>query len=67
MAVAIIGLLGVAATWVAFGPGQRHFTGSGSFLGETGGRTMFGIGAVLIWALLVAMVVTGLRRLREPK
>jgi hypothetical protein len=67
IALTIVGLLGIAASWVAFGPGERHFTGSGSFLGETGGRVLFGIGAVLIWVAFVAMLTAVLRRLRAPK
>jgi hypothetical protein len=67
MAWAIVGMLGIIASWVAFGPGQRHFTGSGSIFGETGGRIVFGIGAVLIWVLLLAMVIAGVRRLLAHK
>jgi len=67
MVLAIVGLLGVIASWVAFGPGERHFTGSGSFLGETGGRTVFGIGAVLIWMVVLGMLVGALRRLRARR
>jgi hypothetical protein len=64
MAWAVVGLLGIVASWVAFGPGERHFTGSGSiFLGESAGRAVFGIGAVLIWIAWLAMAVAGVRRL----
>jgi len=49
--------------WVAFGPGERHFSGSiglgiGGFgfrPGETFGRTVFGIAAVLIDVWAIAM------------
>jgi hypothetical protein len=67
MALAIVGLLGVIASWVAFGPGERHFTGSGSFLGETAGRTVFGLGAVVIWVVIIAMLIATVRRLRALK
>jgi hypothetical protein len=65
---AIIGLLGIVASWVAFGPGQQHFAGSGSiFFGEAAGCTVFGIGAILIWIVLLAMVIAGVRRLLAHK
>jgi|SRR5215472_3874560 len=63
MAFTIVGLLAVVASWVAFGPGQRHFTGSGSVFGETGGRIMFGAGAVIVWIVLLAMAISAMRRL----
>jgi hypothetical protein len=67
MALAIVASLGILASWVAFGPGARHFTGSGSILGEAGGRLMFGIGAVLVWVVLLAMAVSAVRRLFSAK
>jgi hypothetical protein len=52
--------------WVAFGPGERHFSGgvsigpmfTSSTSSELGGRIMFGVPAVLmsVWALWVAIV-----------
>lgn len=51
--VIVLGL-GAVATWVAFGPGPRAFTGSGAIFGETGGRIAFGISAVLIWSIVAA-------------
>jgi hypothetical protein len=63
MVLGIIASLGIIFTWVAFGPGPRHFTGSGAPLGQTVGRVMFGIGAVLIWITFVAAAIVGVRRL----
>ena len=56
--------------WVAFGPGPRAFSGSFSlpFLwisrrsGELSGRIAFGIGAVVMDLIVVAITVTLLRR-----
>ena len=56
--------------WVAFGPGPRAFSGSFSlpFLwisrrsGELSGRVAFGIGAVVMDLIVVAITVTLLRR-----
>jgi hypothetical protein len=67
MAWTIVGLLGIVASWAAFEPGRRDFAGSGSLVGEAGGRIAFGIGAVLIWVVLLAMVIAGVRRLLAHK
>jgi uncharacterized protein DUF3592 len=56
--------------WIAFGPGPRHFGGgmSNSWLGvgfqpgETLGRTVFGIGAVVLDVIAAAMWVRLIRR-----
>lgn len=50
--------LALVATWVAFGPGERHCSSSISFFGirsrDTGNscRLPFGIGAALVWLFL---------------
>jgi hypothetical protein len=41
---------------VAVGSGKRSFTGSGAIFGDTGGRIAFGIGAILIWIFLAAIL-----------
>lgn len=58
-------------TWVAFGPGEREFTGSGSVggvgiagrVGESMGRIAFGFGSVLMWAIALAVGSKWLRGL----
>jgi hypothetical protein len=67
MVLAIISSLGVIFSWVAIGPGQRHFTGSGAIFGETVGRAFFGIGAALIWIIFVAVLITSVRRFLTQK
>jgi hypothetical protein len=72
LAVFIPGMLCLAAPfhWVAFGPGPRQFSGSFSipFLtirhgsGEWSGRAMFGLGSLMMDAILIASVVTILKR-----
>jgi hypothetical protein len=55
--VAAASLAGIG-TWVAFGPGARHFAVSGLIGGPIGdglGRTMFGIGAILSWLIVVLL------------
>jgi hypothetical protein len=58
--------LGAIGTWVAFGPGEREFSGGIPFLGPAVnsmiGRSAFGVGAVLIWLCLAAIAVSGLRK-----
>jgi hypothetical protein len=56
--------LGLAITfvWVGFGPGERHFTGSGSFLGPLVGRAMFGLFGLLTFIVVSWMGVRWLRR-----
>lgn len=60
--------LAMMFTWVAFGPGPRHFSigldglwlrGFGS--GETLGRVAFGFGAILTWFFIGAVTVQALR------
>src|SRR5580698_9309658 len=38
----IVAGLAALFSWVAFGPGERHFSGSGAFLGAGVGRAAFG-------------------------
>ena len=67
----IVSTMTAAFTFVAFGPGERHFSGSSSFLfwsqqgggGEMAGRVAFGSGAVLMWIYLIAVGVSGARHL----
>jgi hypothetical protein len=65
--MAIVVDMGLLASWIAFGPGQRQFSGSGAIFGEIGGRVAFGIGALIIWIVLVAIVIGGARRFIERR
>lgn len=74
LALGITASLGAIVTWVAFGPGTRHFSGSigigpiaigGRQAGETFGRVMFGLGAVLMWVIFIVFAVGGFKRLRR--
>ena len=71
LSLAIVVSLGAIGTWVAFGPGERKFSSSIPFLpdwlNEPIGRTVFGIGAILIWIFLIVMAVVGAHSLRGPK
>ena len=64
--VVIFGCFGAIASWVAFGPGERHFSGTFLFFDPATnaaiGRTAFGIGAVIIWLCTAAVAASGLRK-----
>ena len=68
LGVGIAAMLALIGSWVAFGPGVRHFTGTAPFISgvvnEMLGRTVFGIGAVLIWIFVAAMIVQTVRQVR---
>jgi hypothetical protein len=62
-------MLASIASWIAFGSGARHFRVVGPLLSdavnETLGRTVFGIGAIAMWAFTVLLLVVNVRRLRR--
>ena len=72
-ALSIVGDFVAIFAWVAFGPGERHFTASGGAIGhgisvsgsanETFGRVAFGFGAALGVAIFLAFLIDGARRL----
>ena len=65
--LAIFAVFAVMASWVAFGPGERHITATVPFFSgpanEWIGRGAFGIGAVIIWLATIALAVSGARKL----
>lgn len=71
LGLGLVGSMTAICTWIAFGPGERHFSSSVSLpfiahrgaSGETSGRIMFGIAAVLCWIFLISGGVSGARRL----
>ena len=69
LGLGIAAMLALIASWVAFGPGVRHFTGTAPFISgavkETLGRAVFGIGAVLIWIFVAATIVVTVKQLRR--
>jgi hypothetical protein len=62
----IVACLAAIGTWIAFGPGEREFSGGLPFLSPSAnsmiGRIAFGVGAVLTWLCLAAIAVSGLRK-----
>jgi hypothetical protein len=67
MGIAILTSLGAIGSWIAFGQGERAFSGSsGFFSGDVSaaiGRTAFGIGALITWLGTIAFAVSGARKL----
>ena len=68
--MAIVLLMAVMLTWIAFGRGERHFSSTITlpFLAyrprnsELPGRIAFGIGASLIWLVLILGTVAALKK-----
>lgn len=71
--LAIVALMTLVFAWVGFGPGERHFSTTislpaGSARGASSsrsGRIAFGGVSLLMFAMLVALGVSGARRLRR--
>lgn len=72
----IVGDFAAILLWIAFGPGERHFSGGASFGGvhvtetlggghanEMIGRAAFGVGAVFACVMFLAFLISGARRL----
>ncbi|HVE88650.1 MAG TPA: hypothetical protein VNA44_03035 [Burkholderiaceae bacterium] len=68
LVIACVVSLLVPGAWVAFGPGARECSVSGPFLSGIGSelvcRGAFGLGAVIVAALLVWIVLRSLRQRR---
>jgi hypothetical protein len=64
LGVTIVAGLGALFGWIALGPGERHFSGSGAFLGPILGRVMFGLAAAMALLMLVVMGIRWFRRQR---
>ena len=72
----IVGLVALIFNWIAFGPGERRFSGgmalpffwvSSSRIGEWTGRLVFGGGAILVDLFFVWVMVRGVRQLLRSR
>ncbi len=68
----VIATAGLAAigTWVAFGGGTRHFSMAGPIAGPLGegiGRTVFGLGAIITWLIVLAFARAGAKKIFGKK
>lgn len=64
LGIGIVAGLGTLFGWIAFGPGKRHFSGSGAFLGASVGRVMFGLAAAMALLMLIVMGIRWFKRQR---
>jgi hypothetical protein len=66
IALTIFVCFGAIGSWIAFGPGERQFSGTFMFADPATnaiiGRAAFGVAAVMIWLCTAAMVAFGIRR-----
>jgi hypothetical protein len=68
LGIGAAGALATIGTWIAIGSGPRAFAISGSFgeiqtSGQTLGRVVFGLGAVIVWIYVIALTVGTVRKL----
>jgi hypothetical protein len=71
-AIATAGSLAAIGTWIAIASGPRTFTVAGPFLGmrtagESIGRSVFGLGAVVVWIYVIALTVGTVRKFLNPR
>ena len=63
-ALAIAGTLATIGTWIAIASGPRHFASSGPApFGESVGRAVFALVAVIAWIYVIALTVGTVRKL----
>ena len=67
LGIGVAGALAMIGTWIAIGTGPRAFSISGPFAemhtaGEVIGRTVFGLGAVIVWIYAIALTVGTARK-----
>jgi hypothetical protein len=67
LGVAVALGLAVVFVWISFGPGERHFTGSGAFLGPLVGRAMFGLFGLFTFVVVCWIEVRRLKRRLNAK
>lgn len=72
LAIATAGALATIGTFIAIGSGPRAFALSAPFvemqsIGEAVGRTVFGLGAVIVWIYAIALTVGTVRKLFDRR
>ena len=55
--IAIATSLAMVGTWIAFGPGERQFSSNVPGVGAMVGRAAFGLGAIICWLFVLALVM----------
>jgi hypothetical protein len=72
LAIGVAGALATIGTFIAIGSGPRAFSLSAPFVemqatGEVLGRTVFGLGAVIVWIYVIALTVGTVRKLFDRR
>jgi hypothetical protein len=70
--IAVAGSLAAIGTWIAIGAGPRAFSVTAPFVdmrttGQLVGRTMFGLGAVIVWIYVIALTVGTVRKIFDRR
>jgi hypothetical protein len=70
LAIGVLGAFATIGTWGAVGSGPRAFTvssppGAMQTTGDLVGRTVFGLGAVIIWIGVIALTISTVRKLLD--
>ena len=66
MAATLLMCLAMVGSWIAFGAGDRQFSGTLPVSGAANawiGRIVFGIGALITWGAAIAFAVVGARKI----
>jgi hypothetical protein len=72
LAIGTAGALAIIGTYVAIGSGPRVFSLTAPFIemqtmGEVLGRTLVGLGAVIVWIFVIALTVGTVRKLFDRR
>ena len=72
LAIGAAGALAIIGTYIAIGSGPRAFSLSAPFAemqtaGEAIGRTVLGLGAVIVWIMVIALTVGTVRKLFDRR
>jgi hypothetical protein len=69
LAIGAAGALATIGTWIALASGPRAFDVSGSIptTGELVGRSVFALGAVITWIVVIALTVGTVRKLFDRR
>jgi hypothetical protein len=66
LSIGAAGALAIIGTWIAIGSGPRSFVtplGEMTTTGELIGRMVFGLGAVIVWIVVIALALGTVRKL----
>ena len=67
LGIGVAGALAIIGTWIAIGSGPRAFAIAAPFgemhtAGEAIGRTVFGLGAIVVWIYVIALTISTVRK-----